>query len=161
MKKFKYSFPRLTLILIIAGLAICLAGFILNLYVCITDGISYAVNPAIPVVLYVLTFAVTIFAGGLLLSILLSSYYAVGNGKIKTAFGIMRSTYAAKNIDVIVLDRQTNKLFVQMKDENYLTVVIKSGQYTDFVQAVLNENPAIEYAIQSIENTPDDKKDKK
>ena len=62
MKKFKYAFPRLTLILIIAGLAVCLAGFILNLCLCITDGVSHAVNPVLPAVLYILTFFITIGA---------------------------------------------------------------------------------------------------
>lgn len=161
MKKFKYSFPRVTLILIIAGMAVCLAGFILNLYVCITDGVSYAVNPAIPLVLYILMFAVTIGAGGLLVSILVSSYYSVDGKHIKTAFGFIRSSYNVKDVDVIVLDRETDKLLVYMKNESSIVIVIKSNLYTDFVQAVLDVNPAVEYAIQSVENTPDDKDKKK
>lgn len=161
MKKFKYSFPRLTLILIIVGLAVCLAGFILNLYVCITDGVSYAVNPAIPLVLYILMFAVTIGAGGLLVSILVLSYYSVDGKHIKTAFGFIRSSYNVKDVDVIVLDRETDKLLVYIKNESSIVIVIKSNLYTDFVQAVLDVNPAVEYAIQSVENTPDDKDKKK
>ena len=157
MKKFRYSMPRLTLILIIAGLAVCLAGFGLNLYVCITDGTSYAVNPAIPLTLYILTFAVTAAAGGLLVSILVSSYYAVDGKKLKTAFGAIRSSYPTDDIDALLLDRATDRLYVRMKDGGIINVVIKSAAYADFVQAVLDANPAIEYAIQSLENTPDDK----
>ena len=161
MKKFKYSFPRLTLILIIAGLAVCLAGFIVNLYVCITQGISYAVNPALPIVLYILMFFITIVAGGLLVSVLCSSYYSVNKKTLRTAFGFIRSSYDVKQIDIVVLDRETNKLMVYFKDESYIIIVIKPSQYTDFVQAILDVNPSIEYAIQSVENTPDDKNDKK
>lgn len=161
MKKFKYSFPRLTLILIIAGLAVCLAGFIVNLYVCITQGISYAVNPALPLVLYILMFFITIVAGGLLVSVLCSSYYSVNQKTLRTAFGFIRSSYDVKQIDIVVLDRETNKLLVYFKDESYIIIVIKPSQYTDFVQAILDVNPSIEYAIQSVENTPDDKNDKK
>ena len=160
MKKFKYSFPRLTLILIIAGLAICLAGFIVNLYLCIAQGISTAMNPVIPITMYCLMFVVTIAAGGLLISVLCSSYYAIDEKQIRAAFGFIISNYDIKKVDTLVLDRETNKLLVYMEDESYFAVVIKSAQYQDFVQAVLDINPAVGYAIQSVENTPD-KNDKK
>lgn len=160
MKKFKYSFPRVTFILIIVGLAVCLAGFIVNLYVCITQGISYAVNPFLPLILYILMFFVSIVAGGLLTSVLCSSYYAVDEKSIMTAFGFIRSNYDLKQAEVIVLDRETNKLLLYFNDESYIVVVITPAQYPDFVQAVIDNNPSVEYAIQSLENEPKDK-DKK
>lgn len=161
MKKFRYNFPKLTLILIIVGLAACLAGFIVNLYVCITQGVMYAVNPYIPLITYILMFAVTIVASGLLISILCASFYRVDDKAITTYFGIIRSSYDIKKVDTLVLDRETNKLLVYMEDESYIAVVIKSAQYQDFVQAVIDVNPVVGYAIQSIENTPDDNEDKK
>ena len=157
MKKFKYAFPRLTLILIIAGLAVCLAGFILNLCLCITDGVSHAVNPVLPAVLYILTFFITIGAAALLVSILVNSRYTVDEKRLKTSFGLITSNYNVEDIDVVVLDRETNKLLVYMKDESYIVAVIKPESYPDFVEAVLSANPKAEYAIQSLENTPDDK----
>lgn len=160
MKKFKYSFPRVTFILIIVGLAVCLAGFIVNLYVCITQGISYAVNPFLPLILYILMFFVSIVAGGLLTSVLCSSYYAIDEKSIMTAFGFIRSNYDLKQAEVIVLDRETNKLLLYFNDESYIVVVITPAQYPDFVQAVIDNNPSVEYAIQSLENEPKDK-DKK
>ncbi len=160
MKKFKYSFPRVTFILIIVGLAVCLAGFIVNLYVCITQGISYAVNPFLPLILYILMFFVSIVAGGLLTSVLCSSYYAVDEKSIMTAFGFIRSNYDLKQAEVIVLDRETNKLLLYFNDESYIVIVITPAQYPDFVQAVIDNNPSVEYAIQSLENEPKDK-DKK
>lgn len=160
MKKFKYAFPRVTFILIIVGLAVCLAGFIVNLYVCITQGISYAVNPFLPLILYILMFFVSIVAGGLLTSVLCSSYYAVDKKSIMTAFGFIRSNYDLKQAEVIVLDRETNKLLLYFNDESYIVVVITPAQYPDFVQAVIDNNPSVEYAIQSLENEPKDK-DKK
>lgn len=161
MKKFKYTFSRLTFILILVGLAVCLAGFIVNLVICITDGISHAVNPVIPLVLYILSFIVTIAAGALLSSILFSSYYEVGERYLKTAFGFIKSSYEVKKIDTIVLDRETNKLLVYMEDGSYIIIVIRSERYPDFVQAVLDVNPLVGYAIQSLENSPDDNSKKK
>ena len=160
MIKFAYSFTRLTLILIIFGLCVCLAGFGVNLYVCISDGVETAANPAIPIVLYTLMFAVTVCAGGILLSILLFSSYKIGEKKLKMSFGIIKSSYDVGEIDTLLLDRASEKLYVVFKDESCMTVVIKKSQYTDFVQAVLDVNPRVEYAIQSIENTPDDNKKK-
>lgn len=160
MKKFRYSFPRPTLILIIAGLAVCLAGFIVNLYVCITQGTSHAVDPALPLTGYILTFLITIVAGGMLAGVLCRSGYIIKGDKLISAFGLIASSYAAADIEIIVLDRQTEKLTVGFKDEGKLNVLIKKESYADFVQAILDINPAIEYAIQSIENTPDDKNKK-
>ena len=73
---------------------------------------------------------------------------------------MIASSYAAADIEIIVLDRQTEKLTVGFKDEGRLNVLIKKESYADFVQAILDINPAIEYAIQSLENTPDDKNKK-
>lgn len=155
MKKFDYAFPKLTRIMIYAGLAVCAAGFGINLYVCISDGVSHAVNPYLPLAIYILMFAVTIAAAGLLTAILLSSRYEVGEGLLTCAFGPIKSRYPARDIEAVVLDRETDKLWVSFKDDSYIAVVIKSGQYNDFVQAILDENGSVEYAIRSKESSPD------
>lgn len=161
MKKFRYNFPKLTLILIIAGLAACIAGFTVNLYVCITQGVTWAVNPYIPLATYILMYLVIIAAGVLLAGMLVFSYYRVDKNSVTTCFGLIRSSYDVSKIDTIVLDRETDKLLVYMEDESYIIIAIKSSQYQDFVQAVIDANPVVGYAIQSVENTPDDHNDKK
>lgn len=75
MKKFRYRFPVTIIVFIIIGLAACAAAIAFNIYLCITEGTAEAVNPALPVVQYTLTFLVSIAAGTILLGILCRSYY--------------------------------------------------------------------------------------
>ena len=161
MKKFKYKFSRLTYWLIIAGIALSVAGFGLNLFVCIKNGISSAVDPVYPIIQYTLMFAVTIALFAILLSILISSYYLVDKENIVTSFGFIKSNYKIKDIETIELDRNTNKLSVYFSNDTFVVIVVKEEWYSQFVQAILDINPKIEYSIKSKENTSDNKEDKK
>ncbi len=161
MKKFRYRFSRLTYWLIIAGIALSVVGFGLNLFVCIKNGISSAADPVYPIIQYTLMFAVTVALFAILLSILISSYYLVDKEQIVTSFGFIKSKYKIKDIETIELDRNTNKLSVYFSDDTFVVIVVKEEWYSQFVQAILDINPKIEYSIKSKENTPDDKENKK
>lgn len=161
MKKFKYKFSRLIYFLIAAGLVLSLVGFGLNFYVCIKNGISSAVNPVYPIIQYTLMFAVTVALFVILTSILVSSYYSVNDEIFITSFGIIKSKYRIKDIETIELDRNTNKLSVYFENDTFVVIVVKEEWYSQFVQAILDVNPKIEYSIKSKENTPGDKEDKK
>lgn len=160
MKKFKYKFSRLTYWLIIAGLALSAAGFGINLFVCIDSGISSAADPVYPIIQYTLMFAVTIALFVILVSILISSYYAVDETKFITSFGFIKSKYLIKDIETVELDRNTNKLSVYFANDTFVVIVVKEEWYAQFVQAILDVNPKIEYSIKSKENTPDKDQDK-
>lgn len=161
MKKFRYRFPVTIIVFIIIGLAACAAAIAFNIYLCITEGTAEAVNPALPVVQYTLTFLVSIAAGTILLGILCRSYYGVGDKKFRAALGFIHSNYSADDIESLVLNRENDKLTVCLKDGSCLNIIIDKEKHADFVQAVLDENPAAEYSIISLENKPDDKKNKK
>lgn len=161
MNKFRYRFSKLTYWLIIAGIALSVVGFGLNLFVCIKNGISSAVDPVYPIIQYTLMFAVTIALFAILLSILISSYYLVDKEQIVTSFGFIKSKYKIKDIETIELDRNTNKLSVYFSNDTFVVIVVKEEWYSQFVQAILDINPKIEYSIKSKENTPDNKEDKK
>lgn len=161
MKKFRYRFSRLTYWLIIAGIALSVVGFGLNLFVCIKNGISSAADPVYPIIQYTLMFAVTVALFAILLSILISSYYLVDKEQIVTSFGFIKSKYKIKDIETIELDRNTNKLSVYFSDDTFVVIVVKEEWYSQFVQAILDISPKIEYSIKSKENTPDDKENKK
>ena len=92
-------------------------------------------------------FFVTVVLFAILLSLLICSYYAVDKEHIKTKFGFITSKYEIKDVDVITLDRNTNKLTVTFKNESFIVIVVKEQWYDDFVQAILDAKPAIEYSI--------------
>lgn len=156
MKVFKYKFSKLMTVLIYAGLVLCALGFALNIYLVCKDGIRTAADPVYPILQYTLMFFITVVLGALLIGILFSSYYAIDGSTLKTAFGLIRSKYDIGKIELILLDRKTEKLSVTFSDGSFIVIVVRQEWYNDFIEAILAVNPAIEYSIQSKEP---DKKD--
>lgn len=159
MKTFKYNFSKLIHTLIYVGLALCIVGFGINLYFCISVGISSAANPVYPIIQYSAMFFVSVLLFAILISILISSYYAVDGKVFKTCFGLIKSSYKIDEMETIELDRTTDKLSVYFKNGNYIVIVVKQEWYNEFVQAILDVNPKIEYTIKS--KTQSDNDDKK
>ncbi len=152
MKIFKYKFSKLITALICLALALCAVGFGINLFLCIKNGIKEAADPVYPILQYTLMFFITITLFVILVSILKSSYYCVEGKTFKTCFGFIKSKYEIDKIEKITLDRQTNKLSVEFDDNTFIVIVVKEEWYNDFVQAIIDVKPAIEYEIKSKEN---------
>lgn len=162
MKIFKFQFTKLTKIFIYIGLALCVIGVGVNIICICTENISEEVNITYPIIKYTLMFLIPAVLAVLLISFLASSYYSVDGTTLKTSFGIIKSTYKIADVSQIILDRNTNKLSVFFKNENFFVIVVKEEWYDEFIDALLKANPEIEYSIKSKENHgPDDEKKKK
>jgi hypothetical protein len=59
-------------------------------------------------------------------------------------------------VELICLDRSTNKLSVTFADNSYIVIVVNETWYNDFVEAIIAANPKIEYSIISKENKKKD-----
>lgn len=160
MKKFRYKFSKLITALIYVGIALSVAGFGVNLYYCIANGINGAADPVYPILQYVLMFAVTVVLCVLLISIISSSYYIVDEKYFKTQFGLIVSKYDVQSIESVVNDRKTGKLTVTFADETYIVIVVKQEWYEDFIEALLAANEKIEYSVISLDKNDLDKEDK-
>ena len=160
MKKFKYKFTKLITALIYVGIALSVAGFGINLYYCIANGIKGAADPIYPILQYTLMFLVTITLTVLLLSVLVSSCYIIDGKYFKTKFGFIVSKYDVENIDSIVDNKKTGKLTVTFANGEFMVIVVKQEWYNDFIEALLAANRKIEYSIISLDKTDLDKEDK-
>lgn len=160
MKTFKYKFTVIQTVLIVAGIILSAAGFVLNLVMCIKNGIKDAAQPVYPIIQYTLMFFVTTVAFALLTSILLFSAYVVDGKTFRTRFGFIISKYDCEKIETVTLDRKTKKLTVTFKSGEFMVIVVKQDWYEDFIAALLKANPAIEYNIISLENDVDEDKKK-
>lgn len=158
MKTFKYKFTRLLKALMILGMVLCVVGFGVNLYYCVTNGAKHAADPVYPIMQYVLMFFVTVVLFVLLLSILVRSSYVIDGKFFKTRFGFIVSKYDVEKIENITLDRKTEKLTVTFKSGEFMVIVVKQDWYEEFITALLLANPKIEYTINSLENSDLDKK---
>lgn len=142
----------------ILGMVLCVLGFGVNLYYCITNGARHAADPVYPIMQYILMFFVTVVLFVLLLSILVSSAYVIDGKTFKTRFGLIVSKYDVEKIENITLDRKTNKLTVTFTSGEFMVIVVKQDWYDEFVTALLLANPKIKYDIISLDNTDTDKK---
>lgn len=158
MKTFKYKFTRLLKALMILGMVLCVVGFGVNLYYCVTNGAKHAADPVYPVMQYVLMFFVTVVLFVMLLSILVRSSYVIDGKFFKTRFGFIVSKYDVETIENITLDRKTDKLTVTFKSGEFMVIVVKQDWYEEFITALLLANPEIEYSINSLESNDADKK---
>ncbi|MDE6504585.1 MAG: hypothetical protein K2L42_01805 [Clostridia bacterium] len=148
MQIFKYFFSRPIIILIYAGLALPIAAAGVNTYLIIAHGLNSA-NIAYDILQYVLTYLVSAIGLVLLISLLISSYYAIDGKKFITSFGIIKSKYDIDKIQTLVLDRNTNKLTVYFDENTFIVVVLKPDWNEKFTDALLAANNKIEFTIQS------------
>ena len=139
----------------IVAMVLCVLGFAINLFYCITNGTKHAADPVYPVMQYTLMFFVTVVLFALLLSIMLQSAYIIDGKYFKTQFGFIVSKYDVEKIDGILLDRKTNKLTVNFSGGEFIVIVVKQEWYDEFITALLEANPKIEYTVNSLDK--DDK----
>ena len=156
MKVFKYKFTKTITVFIYLGLALSVAAVAADTYLVIAEGIKSAANPVYPIIQYTLMYVVGILLFIILLSLLLSSYYAIDGTTFKTSFGIIKSKYEVNKIQSIILDRTTGKLSVYFNENTFIVIVVKEEWYEDFIDELLRANPKIEYSVKSKENKPDD-----
>lgn len=158
MKTYKYKFSKLITAFIWAGIALSVAAFAINTYFVIAEGTGSAANAFYPILRYTLMYFVSVAACVLLVSLLVSSYYAISGKTFKTSFGIIKSKYDVDKIESVVLDRNVKKLAVYFDDKNFIVIVVKEEWYVNFIDELLKANPNIEYTINSKENDIDGEK---
>lgn len=156
MQIFKYSFSRLITVFIYVGIVFTVAAAGINTYFIVAHGFNSA-NIIYDILQYVLTYFVAVIGFILLISLLISSYYAIDGKKFITSFGIIKSKYDTGKIQNIVLDRNTNKLAVYFDENTFIVVVLKPEWNEKFIDALLKANDKIEFTIQSKESDANDK----
>lgn len=149
MKIYKFKFTKLHKILIYLGLVLCAVIFSINLYNCITQGVSTSAIPSYTIIQYTVSFIFSVLLFIVLLSLLLSSYYAIVGRELKTSFGIIKSTFKIDDIENVTLDRKTNKLTLNFSNGEFMIVAVSEDWYNELVENIIDINKKIEYTIVS------------
>ncbi|MCD8205257.1 MAG: PH domain-containing protein [Clostridia bacterium] len=150
-RSFKYEFSKLIKWLIIIGIIVCVAGFILVI-VQVYRTIANNINPTTyEFIGQLIMFFVTLFLAILLVWLLRSSCYIVDKENLITKFGFIKSKFNLSDIEAICLNRNTNKLTLQFNNGNYMNIVIDSFWHEEFVDVVTQANKNIRYIIESKE----------
>lgn len=156
MKVFKFKYSKLTTAFIYIGLALAVAAFGVTLYTVIKGDVFRTNNPVYPIISNSVMFLVSVLLFVILISLIISSNYSVGNNTLTTSFGIIKSKFKIDTIKSVMLDRQTNKLTVHFVNNSFILIAVKPEWYDEFISELIKNNPNIEYTINSKQNSPDD-----
>jgi hypothetical protein len=130
------------IVLASAVIALCLIGTAISIYRIIKEGI-HGFTDALksPFLIAVCIFGIVVVA-----ALLIRSQYIITDEHLITQFGIIKSKFPIKDITSILLDTDTRKLTVYMGEE-FFVVTTKPEWNNDFVQALRERKPEIEFSF--------------
>ena len=151
-KTFKFRFTPLMLILAYAVVALCLFSIGLSIARIVNEGIhSFLDALKSPFLIAICLFGIVIVVG-----VLVRSRYVIKEETLIMQLGFIKSKFAIKEITSLLLDTDAHKLTVYMGEEFF--VLVTSPEYNhDFVQALREVNPDIEFSFTLAEKKNEEK----
>ncbi len=141
MKKYKYKFSPVLIVLLVLLIAISLLGTGLNLYRFLNP-LNHSFLAARPIILAVLSFALLVLA---IVTLFASKYEFRGEELYFFVCG-MKSKLGAKEI-MSVKEYENKNLVLVFSDAKYTVILIKPEQFSSFVDSVKEINPKIIHEI--------------
>ena len=148
-KIFRFKFNTATLIFIILGILLCIAGIVTSVFRIIKE----APNGITEILQSPLLIAVCLFGLVVLLSMLIRSRYEIDEKNLTLRFGIIKSQTPINTITAIEMDKDDNKLSIFV-GENYSVVLVNKEWNESFVAALQEINPKIEYSLVMAKTKP-------
>ena len=148
-KIFRFKFNLATLVLIILGMLLCLAGIATSIWRLIKEapqGLTEILQS--PLLICVCLFGLTV-----LISMLIRSQYEVDEKNITVRFGIIKSATPIKDVTALELDKDNDKLSLFV-GESYSVILVNKEWNDSFVNAVQSVNPKVEYSLVMAKNKP-------
>ena len=148
-KFFKFRFTPLMVILAIAVILLCIAGIALSAWRLSKQGIN-GFNDVLksPFLIAICLFGIVIVA-----ALLIQSRYVITPETLVMQFGFIKSTYPVAKITSVLLDTDSRKLTVYMGEE-FFVVTTNPEWNNDFVQALREVKPDIEFSFTLTEGKP-------
>ncbi|MGN1077925.1 MAG: hypothetical protein ACI4ST_05375 [Candidatus Gallimonas sp.] len=153
-KRYPFKFTPAMIAVFCLGLALCAACFALTTWQFVGFLQSGDLSSPYEWIKYILLYFVSVFLAVLILAMLIRSEYVITDKFLITRFGVIRSRYEIKKIFSVCLVSGTNKLNVYFDDfkTKYMTIVVKSAWYDDFIRTLCEKNERIEFDFASVEN---------
>ena len=155
MKPYTFKLSKLAFAGCIGGILLGMGGIAFTVYRMMSPSIGF--SSAQIIIQHVVILIASLLALVLFPSILIHSVYKVTDKEIILWFGIIKSSFALKDIESVHLFTKTNKLVVYFKDEKYTVIVVKPEWYNEFVKEICAANKAIRYDVSTTDT--DDKDD--
>ena len=154
MKKYKFKFNNLTLILMLVGILVAIGCIIVN-----TLRLINKINGEYALTIYeYLSFPlIFLLAVGFIVIVVFAffnSYYKIDNDKVILKFGIIKNVIDLKDVTEIKLLTKKNKLELIFKDESYFVIATNPDWFESFVDEIKQKQPKIAFVqISEEENT--------
>ena len=151
MKKYKYKFTPLVVVLLISLSLIALICLGLNVYR-IFDNISK--NNQITImnwISYAVIILLSIIAIVLVVSIFIKSYYQITENSVILRWGLIKNQIELKSVKQIKLSKVKGRLELIFEDESYFVILTSQLWFEEFVDQIKSKNPEIIFVQDSVE----------
>ena len=142
---YKYKFSKWFYIISAVGSLVAIACLILNVIRFlgkisknIEISLSEYLSLGFSIVLSIAFIVIVVLA-------LIKSEYKIDKDKIVLKWGVIKNTINLSEVKMIRLVTTTKKLELVFEDESYFVIVIDEKEYQNFIDALKNLRPSIEY----------------
>ena len=151
-KYFKFRFTPLMVVLAIAVLVLCAAGISISVWRIVSEGI-HDFNDVLKSPFLI---AIGLFGIVVVVTMLIRSQYVLTKETLTMQFGFIKSKFPVQEFTSVLLDTDSQKLTVYM-GEQFFAVTTNPEWNNDFVQALREVKPEIEFSFTLTEGNPDKK----
>ena len=146
---FRFTLNKLTVILCIAVLALCVLGIAASVLRIVQNGVNdFSDALKSPFLILICLFCIAV-----VVSILIRSQYTVDEEYLTTQFGFIKNKISVQELTSVELDTAAQKLTLY-SGENFSVVSINKEWNDAFIKALLKANPNIEYTFTLTDNVP-------
>ena len=145
MKKYKYTFPTLALVIMLIGavLAVLCAGWnIVRFSLFIKENVEITIYNYMSLIL-----AILLSVGYIVVAVLayFNSYYQVDKTNVILKWGIIKNVIDLNEVKEIKLLVENKKLELVFNDDSYFVIATQEKWFNSFVDDIKNAKPNIVY----------------
>ena len=149
MKKYKFTYSKLIISLLVLGIALAVGCIALNLYHLIIDIRGNYEIAGYNWFRFILIFALSILFIVIAVACFISSYYTVDGKTLVLTWGIIKNKFDLNEITNIKYYKDKNRLELIFKDESYFYVATKPQWANEIINDIKLANSKIMYVEES------------
>lgn len=150
MKKYKYKFTPLVIVLLIALLVIAVCCIGLNVYRLVDNILKNNEINFYSWISYAVIILLSIIAIVLVISIFAKSYYEITKKAVILRWGLIKNEIDLKTVKQIKLSAVNHKLELIFEDESFFVILTNELWFEEFVDEIKQKRPQIVFVQDSV-----------
>ncbi len=152
MKKYKFKFNTLTLILMLVGILVAIGCVVVNVLRLVSKINGDYQLTVYEYISFPLIFLLAVGFIVIIVLAFLNSYYKITDKSVVLKFGVIKNTIDLNEVTEVRLLTQKSKLELIFKDESYFVIVTNTEWFESFVDEIKQKQPKITF-VQITEET--------